>query len=124
MREHPYDEDREPTGKTARRFLARVGRESAPDLMLLRRCDRLGRGVPPPAEDEARRDRFEELVAAEWGSPLTRGELAVTGDDLLAAGVPGGPALGRVLAKLLDAVVDDPSKNRREELLRLAREAA
>ena len=124
VREHPYDEDREPTGRAARRFLARVGREAAPDLMLLRRCDRLGRGVPQPAEDEARRDRFEELVAAEWGSPLTRGELAVTGDDLLAAGIPGGPALGRVLAKLLDAVVDDPTRNRRDELLRLAHEAA
>jgi tRNA nucleotidyltransferase (CCA-adding enzyme) len=124
VREHPYDEDREPTGQAARRFLARVGREAAPDLMLLRRCDRLGRGFPPPAGDEERRDRFEELVAEEWGSPLTRGELAVTGDDLLAAGVPGGPALGRVLARLLDAVVDDPAKNRRDELLRLAYEAA
>ncbi len=55
---------------------------------------------------------------------MTRGELAVTGDDLLAAGVPGGPALGRVLARLLDAVVDDPSRNRRDELLRLAHEVA
>jgi tRNA nucleotidyltransferase (CCA-adding enzyme) len=124
VREHPYDEDSNPSARSARRFLARVGREAAPDLMTLRRCDRLGRGVAPPAEDEARRDVFEELVAAEWGSPVTRGELAVSGDDLLAAGLPGGPALGRVLAKLLDAVVDDPARNTPDELLRLAREAA
>jgi hypothetical protein len=29
-----------------------------------------------------------------------------------------------VLAKLLDAVVDEPTRNRRDELLRLAHEAA
>jgi tRNA nucleotidyltransferase (CCA-adding enzyme) len=124
VREHPYDEDARPSARAARRFLARVGREAAPDLLTLRRCDRLGRGVAQPAEDEARRDLFEELVSAEWGSAVTRGELAVSGDDLLAAGIPGGPALGRVLAKLLAAVVDDPARNNPDDLLRLAREAA
>jgi tRNA nucleotidyltransferase (CCA-adding enzyme) len=122
VREHPYDEEREPTPAGARRFLARVGREAAPDLLALRRCDRLGRGVDPQAEDVARRELFESLVAAEWGSPVTRAELAVSGDDLLAAGVPGGPALGRVLALLLEAVVDDPSRNTPAELLRRAGE--
>jgi tRNA nucleotidyltransferase (CCA-adding enzyme) len=124
VREHPYDEERDPTPVGARRFLARVGREAAPDLLALRRCDRLGRGFDPLPDDVDRRERFEALVAAEWGSPVTRAELAVSGDDLLAAGVPGGPALGRVLATLLEAVVDDPSRNTSAELLRLATEVA
>jgi tRNA nucleotidyltransferase (CCA-adding enzyme) len=122
VREHPYDEDREPSPRGARRFLARVGREAAPDLLVLRRCDRLGRGFDLPPEDGERRSAFEGLVAAEWDSPVTRGELAVTGDDLLAAGVPAGPALGRLLAQLLEAVVDEPARNSREQLLALAGE--
>jgi tRNA nucleotidyltransferase (CCA-adding enzyme) len=124
VREHPYDEERDPTPVGARRFLARVGREAAPDLLALRRCDRLGRGVDPQPEDVARRELFESMVAAEWNSPVTRAELAVSGDDLLAAGIPAGPVLGRVLALLLEAVVDDPSRNTSAELVRRAEEVA
>ena len=50
----------------------------------------------------------------------TRAELAVTGSDLLMAGVLPGPAIGRTLDRLLDAVLDDPEKNTREALLALA----
>jgi tRNA nucleotidyltransferase (CCA-adding enzyme) len=124
VREHPYDEESDPTPVRARRFLARVGRAAAPDLLELRRCDRLGRGFPPPEDELRRRDRFEQLVTQEWESPVTRAELAVTGDDLLAAGLPGGPRLGQVLAALLAAVVEDPSRNTPGELLRVAREVA
>jgi hypothetical protein len=120
VREHPYNEETDPSPESARRFLARVGRQAAPDLLVLRRCDRLGRGYPPSPDELQRRERFEALVAAEWGNPVTRAELAVTGDDLLAAGHTAGPGLGRVLASLLDAVVEDPSRNTRDELLELA----
>ena len=36
----------------------------------------------------------------------------------MAAGVPEGPAIGATLRRLLAAVVDDPSLNEREALLR------
>jgi tRNA nucleotidyltransferase (CCA-adding enzyme) len=124
VRAHPYDEEADPSPQGARRFLARVGRDAAHDLLRLRRFDRLGRGFPPPEEELRRRARFESLVEQEWGSPVTRAELAVTGDDLLAAGAPRGPALGRLLAHLLDAVVDDPSLNTRERLLDRVRDGA
>ena len=54
--------------------------------------------------------------------PLTLKELAVTGKDLIAAGMKPGKELGEVLNKLLDAVLEDPGCNTREELL--ARAAA
>ncbi len=48
-------------------------------------------------------------------------DLAVGGDDLIAAGFAPGPRLGQVLQELLDAVVDNPELNTRDELLRRAR---
>ena len=47
-------------------------------------------------------------------------DLAVRGDDLIAAGVGEGPAIGAALRRLLAAVVDEPSLNERDTLLRLA----
>jgi tRNA nucleotidyltransferase (CCA-adding enzyme) len=57
----------------------------------------------------------------ERGDALSRGDLAVGGDDLLAEGFDGGPALGRTLERLLEEVVEDPALNTHETLLRLAR---
>ncbi len=62
------------------------------------------------------------LLEAERESPHRLGDLAVNGDDLIAIGYEEGPTLGAELARLLDAVVDDPAKNDRAALLALARE--
>ena len=56
------------------------------------------------------------------GEATSRGELAITGNDLVAAGFPPGPRIGRILGQLLEAVLDDPALNARETLL--ARAAA
>ncbi len=56
------------------------------------------------------------------GAPLSVSDLAVDGRDLLEAGVPEGPEVGRILRRLLDRVLEDPLANRREELLRMVRE--
>ena len=49
--------------------------------------------------------------------PLTLKDLAVTGDDLIAAGVRPGPEVGETLARLLGEVLEDPTRNTRELLL-------
>jgi tRNA nucleotidyltransferase (CCA-adding enzyme) len=49
--------------------------------------------------------------------PLTLKDLAVTGDDLLAAGVRPGPDVGATLERLLSDVLDNPSHNTRDYLL-------
>ena len=59
----------------------------------------------------------------ERGDAVRRGDLAINGGDLLALGLTG-PAVGRVLDRLLDRTLDDPALNRRETLLALARELA
>jgi tRNA nucleotidyltransferase (CCA-adding enzyme) len=41
----------------------------------------------------------------------------VKGDDLIAAGVRPGPDVGETLARLLDEVLEDPSRNTKQYLL-------
>jgi hypothetical protein len=49
--------------------------------------------------------------------PVEIGDLAIDGDDLLAAGVAAGPEIRAVLERLLDDVLDDPARNTRDALL-------
>ena len=78
------------------------------------------------AEPRARRADLRAAVGAIVSSsdPLTVRELAVSGDDLAAAGVPPGRAMGEILKKLLDEVLDEPWRNTREHLLARAKELA
>ena len=89
-----------------RRWLAAVG-PAADDLLL---AHRLRHGVLAP---------WQAVVAGirERGEATARGQLAVTGTDLKSAGVGAGPEIGRVLGELLEAVLEDPSQNRRDLLL-------
>jgi tRNA nucleotidyltransferase/poly(A) polymerase len=109
----------------ARRFLARHGDELALDLLAHKQADLLGKrgsdGEPPPVEELERLARFAEVVRDERSSPHRIADLAIGGDDLIAAGFTPGPHLGRVLQELLDSVVDNPALNARDELLRRAR---
>jgi tRNA nucleotidyltransferase (CCA-adding enzyme) len=45
--------------------------------------------------------------------------LAVTGDDLIALGIPRGKQIGRILKRMLEDVLDCPEHNTREYLLAL-----
>src|SRR3989475_1190420 len=49
--------------------------------------------------------------------PLTLQELAVNGNDLIAAGGRSGPDVGEVLQRLLAEVLEDPQRNTKEYLL-------
>ncbi len=51
-----------------------------------------------------------------WITDLSRVRLEITGDDLLEAGVPEGPALGRALQGTLDRKLDGLVSGRDEEL--------
>lgn len=64
---------------------------------------------------------YRRALRSAWHDPLTLGDLAVDGDDLRSAGVPNGRAMGDTLARLLEAVIEDPSRNTREALLEMIR---
>lgn len=53
---------------------------------------------------------------------LSLKELSITGKDLIMAGVKPGPGLGDILNTLFDEVIDDPTRNNREYLLKRSEE--
>jgi tRNA nucleotidyltransferase (CCA-adding enzyme) len=94
-----------------RRWLSETG-ESATDLLALIRAFPVSRFPFPVSRLPV---VVESIRAAK--DPLTLKDLAVTGDDLLAAGVRPGPDVGETLQRLLAEVLDDPRRNTREYLL-------
>ena len=103
----------------ARRFLREHGDELAFDLVALKEADLRAKEVPQSWHDAAA--RLRRLLEQERAQPHRLEDLAVDGTDLLQLGYTEGPALGRALDSLLDAVVDEPSLNTREQLLERAR---
>ncbi len=110
--------------RRARRFLRRNGVELGFELIDHKHADLLGKrgsgGEPPPLAEIEALARFREVVERERSSPHRLRDLAVDGNDLIELGFRPGPQLGRVLHDLLDAVVDEPALNTRDELLALA----
>ena len=108
----------------ARRLLAKHGDGLALDLLDHRDADLRGKGPDGPYDPAAveRLARFRAIVEQELSSPHRIADLAVDGSDLIQLGFQPGPALGRTLAELLEAVVDEPSLNRRDTLLARAEE--
>jgi tRNA nucleotidyltransferase (CCA-adding enzyme) len=78
------------------------------------------RGLMAPSPGTVR-SLYKDGVRIAYRDPIAVADLAVDGDDLVAAGVAPGPALGQILTALRDAVLEDPSRNTRDELLALAR---
>ena len=76
------------------------------------------------ARAEGHGARLAEAVRAirASGAPLAVGDLALNGSDLMELGVPEGPEVGKVLKKLLEQALDDPSVNTKGALAALVRE--
>lgn len=102
----------------ARRFLRDHGDELAFDLVAHKQADLTGKGRK---DRERAAARLHELLERERAQPHRLSDLAVDGSDLIELGYHEGPELGRALDELLDAVVEDPSLNTREQLLARAR---
>jgi tRNA nucleotidyltransferase (CCA-adding enzyme) len=124
VRHHMFVYTSDWTDAAVRRFVRRVGADLLPDLFALRAADDAASGTTDPAEGgwgELRR-RADAAVA---NDPLEAGNLALSGDDLITElGIRPGPAIGALLAGLLEAVLEDPSLNTRDRLLALARSVA
>jgi tRNA nucleotidyltransferase (CCA-adding enzyme) len=123
VRHHMFWYTPEWTDATVRRFVRNVGVDTLPDLFALRVGDVLGRGrgEDPDTELGELRRRVDKVLGE--AQALSIGDLAIGGNDLMAElGLRPGRQIGDILRALLERVVEDPSLNTRETLLRLARE--
>ena len=108
-----------PTAKGVRRAVFCIGKEYFPDYLKLRRADILAQN---PAMRQEKLEELEKLTLLyeqilEAQSCMSLKELAVTGKDLIAAGIEPGPGLGEILNRLLELVIERPECNTKEYLL-------
>jgi tRNA nucleotidyltransferase/poly(A) polymerase len=117
---HMFHYDDSWSDGAVRRFIIRAGEDNLEDLYRLRKADAYGMGRgEQPAEGLAELiSRVDQVLAGNHALSLK--DLAVSGKDLIAAGVKPGRHMGIILKELLDAVVDDPDSNNGETLLKLA----
>jgi tRNA nucleotidyltransferase/poly(A) polymerase len=121
---HMFAYSAEWSDAAVRRFVRRVGADLLPDLFALRAADDVASGVTSPAVGGLAELQARAFAAVADG-PLDARHLAVDGHILVAElGLAPGPEVGRLLAELLEAVIDDPALNDRDRLLKLARSRA
>ena len=120
VRHHMFAYDDSWSDAAVRRFLARVGEDKVERLFALRIAD--GTAITglrvDPRSLEPFRARIESVLAQSHAFGLR--DLAIGGNELASIGVPKGPAMGRILAELLETVLDDPELNEKERLLDIA----
>ncbi|MFA4875091.1 MAG: CCA tRNA nucleotidyltransferase [bacterium] len=118
---HMFETKSSFTDRAIRRFVAKVGVDLIFPLLDLRIADNRGGKHPHGIKGVLRlRSRIKEEIAKK--PPFGPKDLAINGHDLMAIGIPEGPALGAILAELVERVLDEPLQNTKEGLLALARE--
>jgi tRNA nucleotidyltransferase (CCA-adding enzyme) len=90
----------------------------------LSRYRTFARDIIAVAEPRSRRADLLASVGSIEASrdPLTVRDLAVSGNDLQAAGIKPGKAMGEILRRLLEEVLDEPWRNTPDHLIARARE--
>ncbi len=116
---HDYGNNAEPDQRIVRRAVNRIGEDAFPALFAVKRADILAQSSYQKKEKLERLESWERLYGQiiEEGQCVSLRTLAVTGSDLIEAGMRPGRELGDVLQQLLELVLDDPTLNTREYLL-------
>lgn len=108
----------EATEKNVRRAMNRIGVDLFPYYLAVRMAD--AKAQSP----YRRREKIENIVAMrrlyqealEKEDCVTLRQLAVSGRDLMDLGMQPGREIGSMLSELLEYVIDDPERNRKETL--------
>ena len=102
-----------PDDAVVRRWVADIGRLNVPIVMRVASALWAARRAASQSAPDAGAVRalYRRLLRSRFRDPVELSDLAVDGDDLRRAGIPPGPALGKILQALLDRVIRDPSLN-------------
>jgi len=120
IKEHMFKYQDDWSDAAVRRFIARVGETNLKDIYSLRRCDTFAFSGKESKVSTLTSfaNRIDELLAQ--GQIFSLKDLAVSGNDLMTAGIPAGKMMGMILKELMETVLDDPAQNTRERLMEIA----
>lgn len=113
-----------PNEISVRRALNRVGQDIFDAFIKVQRADISAKNPKVVPEKLALLEEKEAIChrVIERGDCFEVKMLAVNGRDLIQSGIKPGPLLGAVLEQLVEWVIDDPERNRKELLLEKAQE--
>ena len=119
---HDYNVPGTPKG--VRRALRIMGPEMFRMILDVKRADILAQSDYKRQEKLDAVKKLEELFneILKNHECFSLKDLNITGNDLMVLGYPKGPKIGKELNRLLDRVLEDPSLNDKEILLKLSRE--
>ena len=122
VRSHDYTP--EPNARSVRRAINKIGAEYFLQVMEIRRADTLAQSSYQRVDKLAQIDEIERLYGQimEQNQCVSLKTLEITGDDLIALGVPRGRQIGVILNQLLDGVLQNPECNTHECLMQRAKE--
>jgi len=111
VREHMFVYDPETvTLAGVRRLVRRAGPENMDDLLKLREADRIGSGVPKAQPYRLR--YLKAMIEKVQKDPIHPKMLKIKGDAVMEIlKIEPGPKVGKVLAILLDEVLEEPGLN-------------
>ena len=109
------------SAKNVRRAMNRIGEDMFPSYMEVRRADVLAQSLYQREEKIKNLDEIEALYheITEAKQCVSLKDLAVSGKDLIAAGMKPGKEIGACLNELLERVIEEPALNEKEKLLKL-----
>lgn len=114
---HDYKPRLTPSG--VRRAMAKVGEDIFPCLFPVRKADIYAQSIYLREEKLEELFRLQSIYASilEQQDCISLRNLAVTGRDLIDAGMSPGKEIGITLEKLLEIVLENPQNNTKEYLL-------
>jgi len=124
VRHHLFFSDPDAiTLSAVRRMVANVGKDLIWDLMKLRQCDRIGTGRPKAHPWRLR--KYEAMIDQVLRDPISVKMLKMDGGKLMkVTRETPGPRIGWVLHALLEEVLDDPTLNNDDYMVRRSAELA
>lgn len=123
---HDYGNHVKPNKKTVRRAIHKVGEDLFPYLLQVRYADIMAQSMYLREEKLSNlnswKECYHDIVSANECVSLKT--LAVTGKDLIAAGIAPGKQIGEILDMLLNEVLEQPERNNKDYLIKKALQTA
>lgn len=117
IRWHMFSTDERQTDSALRRFIKNVGIDYLEDMYALRIGDRLGGDTRKPVS--WRMEEFQARIKKVLEKPFSLKDLKVNGNDVMKVlNIKPSRLVGEILEKLVQEVLEDASKNKREYLLK------